>query len=237
MATSIPDVSLIDNSDERLPIVLVLDCSGSMEGEAIDALNAGLKLLEETLRNDPAVATRGRLFTVAFGGRWFRKLKTHDWQDAVDWTAPVLKAHGTWTGTPTGAAVACALKAIEAEKAQLRAAGVSYKRPLMFLMSDGMATDDWAGVADACKAAESAKKVSVYPIAIRSSMYGKEDQLEAARILDRFSSKQVLRLKGLNFKELFVWLSQSVRAVSQSAAGETVQLTPPTGWAVMDKPA
>jgi Mg-chelatase subunit ChlD len=35
MANVIPDVSLIDNSDERLPIVLVLDCSGSMDGERI----------------------------------------------------------------------------------------------------------------------------------------------------------------------------------------------------------
>src|ERR1700730_16153299 len=37
----------------RLPIYLVLDCSGSMAGEPIAALEVGLKALLGDLRNDP----------------------------------------------------------------------------------------------------------------------------------------------------------------------------------------
>lgn len=52
MASFIPDVSFIDNSEQRTPLILVLDCSGSMQGQPIAQLNEGLKLLEEELKQD-----------------------------------------------------------------------------------------------------------------------------------------------------------------------------------------
>ena len=39
-----------------------------------------------------------------------------------------------------------------------------------------------------------------------------------------------MKLKGLNFRDLFLWLSQSMQAVSQSSPGDKVTLPPP-GWA------
>jgi uncharacterized protein YegL len=218
MAAPIPDVSLIDNSDERAPLVLVLDCSGSMDGEPMRQLNEGLKTLADAMRNDPVTATRGRILTIAFGGN--DDVQIGSWEDALDWTAPLMSAGGR---TPTGAAVASALDAIEAQKAEFRAAGVSYKRPIMLLMSDGIPTDEWEGVADICRSAEQAKKVNVMAIAVGPDA--------DKGVLDRFSEKGALRLDGLKFKELFVWLSQSVRAVSQAAMGEAAQIPSPAGWA------
>jgi hypothetical protein len=49
MAIPIPDVSLIDNSDERAPLVLVLDCSGSMDGVHV-AIERGGQLRPFRLR-------------------------------------------------------------------------------------------------------------------------------------------------------------------------------------------
>lgn len=43
----IPYVEFADNANERTPCVLVLDCSGSMRGEPIKQLNAGLLALEK----------------------------------------------------------------------------------------------------------------------------------------------------------------------------------------------
>ena len=51
MTSFIPDVSFIDNSEQRTPLILVLDCSGSMEGKPIAQLNQGLKLLERSVNN------------------------------------------------------------------------------------------------------------------------------------------------------------------------------------------
>jgi uncharacterized protein YegL len=181
-------------------------------------LNEGLKTLANAMRNDPVTATRGRILTISFGGN--DDVEVGSWQDALDWTAPMMSAGGR---TPTGAAVAAALDAIEAQKVELRASGVSYKRPLLLLMSDGIPTDDWEGVAESCRNAEGAKKVNVMCIAVGPDA--------DKGCLDQFSEKGALRLDGLKFTELFVWLSQSVRAVSQAAMGETAQIPSPAGWA------
>lgn len=221
MAGMIPDVSLIDNSDERAPLVLVLDCSGSMQGKPIQMLHDGLKKLEADLKADPITAKRGRVMVIAFGGD--DEVGMTDWQDAMDFEAPEPPASGR---TPTGAAVRAALEEIEAQKEEMRAAGVSYKRPIMMLMSDGAPTDDWEGAAADCRAAEAASKVTVMAIAVGEG--ANKD------VLDQFSSRGAVRLDGLKFNELFVWLSRSVRAVSKAAKGEAAQLPAKDSWASIE---
>jgi len=216
----IPDVALIDNSDERAPLVLVLDCSGSMaEDNKIALLNDGLKTLESELKKDPIAARCGRVLVISFGGDNNVEIMG-DWTDAMDFTPPSLVAGGL---TPLGAAMRCALDEIEAQKSQMRSAGVSYKRPIVLLLSDGEPTDAWQQVAAECKNAEASHKVNVMPVGIGS---------QANRdILGAFSSKGALNLSGLKFNELFIWLSRSIQAVSRAATGGTVQLNPVDSWA------
>ena len=218
MANIIADVALQDNTDERTPLVLVLDCSGSMDGDRMAALNAGLITLESAMKEDPTTSTRGRVLVIQFGGN--DEVSLGDWQDAIDFSAPRLEANGR---TPTGAAVTAALDAIEAQKSELKAAGIAYKRPILMLMSDGEPTDDWEGAAEACKVAEAANKATVFTIGI-----GDDANLDT---LGRFSSKGAVKINGLQFKELFVWLSASIKAVSQTKHGESAQLSPISSWA------
>jgi len=218
----IPDVALIDNSDERAPLVLVLDCSGSMlEDDKIALLNEGLKTLAAELKNDPIAARCGRVLVISFGGDNNVEI-VGEWTDAMDFTPPTLMAGGL---TPLGAAMRCALDEIESQKSQMRSAGVSYKRPIVMLLSDGAPTDEWQQVAAECKNAEASHKVNVMPIGI-----GAEPN---KAILAAFSNKGALNLSGLKFKELFIWLSRSIRAVSRAPAGGTVQLNPVDSWAQM----
>jgi uncharacterized protein YegL len=91
----IPDVSLQDNTDERTPLVLVLDRSGSMSGERIAALNAGLQTFGEEMINDPTSLTRGRVLVIEYGGD--NEVKKSLWQDAIDFKAPILDANGTYS--------------------------------------------------------------------------------------------------------------------------------------------
>ncbi len=39
-----------------------------------------------------------------------------------------------------------------------------------------------------------------------------------------------LKLQGLNFRELFTWLSSSLGGVAKSQPGQMVALPPPSGW-------
>jgi uncharacterized protein YegL len=55
--------------------------------------------------------------------------------------------------------------------------------------------------------------------------------------LGRISVRQPLRLKGLAFNKLFVWLSHSLSTVSRSQISDTPALdnpVSPSGWAMVD---
>ena len=213
----IEDVALQDNTEERVPLVLVLDCSGSMEGGPIEALNEGLRALKSELAGDPIAAKRVRVMIVGIGVHDVSVVS--DWQDLMDFEPPVLQASGA---TPTGKAMRIALRALEEEKARLRANGISYKRPWLFLMSDGEPPDHWEPAAAEARAAEAANKVAIFPIGVG------EADLEC---LGQFSGRAAVRLRGLKFRELFLWLSASVKTASVSVKGEEVALPSPAGWA------
>src|SRR5262245_560282 len=218
---TIPDVQLIDNSEQRTPLALVLDCSGSMDGAAIEQLNKGLALLAEELKADSIASKRVRLLILEFGGADEARV-AGDWIDAMEFTAPTLTANGT---TPTGQAVDLALSKIEEEKQRFKQAGVAYNRHRLFLTSDGYTTDGWQGTADRCRQAEKANKVAIFPIAVG-------DGANTAT-LGEFSSKGALavkRMNGLKFRELFLWLSASMKVVSQSRPGGQVQLPTTDNW-------
>ena len=141
----IPYVEFADNANERTPCVLVLDCSGSMRGEPIKQLNAGLKALEKELKEDIDASSRVQLLIVkAFGKD--EAVVSSDWTDAMNFEAPVMEAGGL---TPLGKAMELALKKIEEQKCLYDSCGITSKRPWIFLISDGEPTDyDWEIVAE-----------------------------------------------------------------------------------------
>ena len=218
---AIPDVALVDNTEQRTPLVLVLDCSGSMGGEPMNQLNEGLKVLDQELKSDAIAAKRVRILLIKFGGMDAAEV-VGDWCDVMDFTVPTLEAMGT---TPTGQAVDIALAKIEEEKASFKQAGIAYTRPWLFLMSDGQPTDAWQATAERCRQAEQANKVAVFPIAVGGSSH--------ADVMGQFSSKGVAAVKsldGLKFQELFLWLSASMKVVSQAHPGGQAQLPSADTW-------
>lgn len=209
--------AFMNNTDQRLPCVLLIDSSGSMSGRPVDELNSGLRLLEEELKKDDISSQRVQLLVVTFGG--YAKVVT-DWTDAIDFSAPQITANGM---SPMGEAVQFGLAKLEEQKVRYRLNGIAYNRPWMFLMTDGEPTDDnWQQAAVQCKEAQQAGKLDFFGIAI-----GKNADLAK---LAQFSTRNLARLDGLKFREMFIWLSRSTSSASKAAHGTSVELLPPADW-------
>ena len=204
----------LENPEPRCPCVLLLDRSSSMRGNSIQQLNEGLVSFRDELAADELAAKRVEVACVSFGPLTI----DNGFVGAASFTPPQLEAQGD---TPIGAALAQGLNLVEERKRLYRSNGIAYYRPWMFLITDGAPTDAWQEPAARIRAAETANGLAFFAVAV-----------EGARmdILSQISTRKPVRLTGLRFREMFVWLSQSLKAVSRSQPGTQVMLAPPTGW-------
>jgi uncharacterized protein YegL len=201
----------IENAEPRCPCVLLLDTSGSMSGEPIQELNAGLLAFKEDLMADSLAVKRVEISVVTFG-----PVRTHNpFQTADVFQPPRLAAGGD---TPMGAAISQALRKVEERKAQYSNAGVSYYRPWVFLITDGGPTDAWQPAATQLREAVAGKKLAFFAVAVQGADLDR---------LTEISPRRPLQLKGLKFRELFSWLSNSLGAVSRSSPSQEMLALPP----------
>lgn len=212
-------VEFAENPEPRCPCVLLLDTSGSMQGAPLDAMLAGLEAFRFDLAVDPLAARRVEIAVVAFDNR-IRVVQDFVSPDRFD--IPFLNAEGM---THVGAAIDKALEMVEERKARYRAYDVAYYRPWIFLVTDGEPQGEAPEAVEQAvgrlREAEEKKQVAFFAVGVENA------NMEA---LARISVRQPLRLKGLDFREMFVWLSRSMQSVAHSRPDETIRLAP-TGWA------
>lgn len=216
---------LDENPVSRIPICLCLDVSGSMRGDPIYELNEGLKIFYRAVNEDEQAQAAADVTVVTFGEeievvRDFGNIKSTDLQY---YDAKELQAYGA---TPMGEAVELALDHLQKRKEEYKKHGIDYYQPWLILMTDGTPNGD-AGLLrrmqEEVRTEVANKKLTIIPIAV-----GKEASSDA---LGQFTPDgKVCRLKGLNFREFFTWLSKSVAKISQSIPGEFVPLDPPLDW-------
>lgn len=221
-----------DNPDPRVACALLLDTSYSMRGERIEHLNAGFAAFCASIAEDPLARKRTDVTVVTFGGSVEVAVPFHEGRDLTPIT---FEARGT---TPLGEALDTGLDLLAARKSEYKEAGLEYFRPWLFVITDGMPTDQerFARASSRVRAAEAAKEVTVFTVGAG------EADLESLSGLSAVRSP--LGLQGVRFEELFAWLSTSMSVVTQStafgptdetvAATEAVEQVPlpsPAGWA------
>lgn len=206
---------LVDNPTPRVPVSLCLDCSGSMSGEPIAELNEGVETFYDVLNSDEIARYSAEISIVTFGPAQLEtEFQTLDQNNRP----PRLAASGN---TPMGEAVKISLDSLQKRKEEYQRNGVDYYQPWLVLMTDGTPFGGSQAVLDEqirrVQSMVSNKKLTVFPIGI-----GREADMS---VLAQFSpGRAPLKLKGLNFKEFFTWLSKSVSRVSQSTPGDRVEL-------------
>ena len=213
-----------DNPEPRCPCILLLDVSRSMrDDDKIRHLNQGVRDFRAELLEDELAAKRVELAIVTMGGR----VRVQADFQTVDYFNPFeLEADG---GTPLGEAVEAGIDLVEARKEVYRRNGVPYYRPWIMLLTDGDPTDEWQVAAERVHKGEQAKSFLFFPVAV-----GPAANMDILRTL---SVREPVRLRGLEFRSMFRWLSNSLRTTSHSRVGDVVALESPVGprgWATTE---
>lgn len=205
----------------RLPVYLMLDTSGSMSGDPIEAVKEGVKALIADLKTDPQALETAYLSVITFDNAANQVIPM---TEIMQFKEPVLEAHGS---TAMGAALKKLLECYKKEIIKNTSATQKgdYK-PLVFLMTDGHPTDDWEKIAD-----EIGNKVK------DNKTFGRFVALGAGggadtEVLKRLTNDVLLihEMKPDALKAYFKWVTQSIVAGSKSAevaAGGSSPLPPP----------
>lgn len=210
------NIEFVRNPEPRCPVVLLLDSSISMEGERISQLNAGVVTFKEEVKRDPTASLRVEVAVISFND------SVNVIQDFITVDDFVPTRLATKGRTVMGRAIAEALDMVEDRKAIYRDNGIPFYQPWIILITDGEPTDAWQNSASRVRQAVADRKVNFYVIGVQDANMS---------ILRDISSSAVM-LQGLKFKELFKWVSASLKIVSSSrVGGGQAELPPITGWA------
>ncbi|MGV3615767.1 MAG: vWA domain-containing protein [Fimbriimonas sp.] len=202
------------NTERRCPVVLLQDTSTSMT-TSIAKVNEGLQMLRNDLMADRLAAQRVEIAVITFGPvRLIQDFVTVD-----RWLPPRLHAEGP---TPMGEALRYAVKQVKIRKRAYREAGIPYYRPWIWLVTDGEPTDKWEESLDDIQSEVRNGGIEMFTIGTDEANF---------EILRRISHpRPPVRLQEARYREMFVWLSQSLKPVSKSTLGSELELPTPSSW-------
>ncbi len=121
----------------RLPVYLLLDCSGSMSGEPIEAVKSGMQMLLSGLRQDPQALESAYLSVITFDSSAKQLVPL---TDLASFQMPDIMASGT---TALGEALSLLCQCAKNEIVKSTPEVKGDWRPLVFIMTDGEPTDDF----------------------------------------------------------------------------------------------
>ena len=201
----------------RLPVYLLLDCSGSMVGEPIEAVKQGVKALLSELRGDPQALETAYLSVITFDSSARQIIPL---TELMLFKEPDIQAGGA---TALGGALNVLIDCIKTEVHKSTETQKGDWRPLVFILTDGSPTD----IEEFNKAAmllTTVKTANIIACAAGSS---------ANTSYLKQITENVLMMNTLSagdMAQFFAWVSGSIKMSSKSidaAPGAAIELPPP----------
>ena len=208
-------MSELEAGVRRLPVYLVLDCSGSMSGEPIEAVRTGMKALLAELKGDPQALETVWISVITFDSTARQVVPL---TELMQFKEPTLDACGS---TALGEALTMLKKSIDKDVRKTTASQKGDWKPLIFLMTDGEPTDSWEGPADVMKKARLGNF-----IACGAGYNVNESTLKRMTEI----AVQLKDTQPGTLSQFFKWVSASISTTSASvsSSGEAaVNLPPP----------
>jgi uncharacterized protein YegL len=183
----------------RLPVYLLLDTSGSMMGEPIEAVKNGVQTMASALRQDPYALETAYLSIITFNSTANQLVPL---TELTSFQTPPLDASGT---TSFGAALTLIANIAQTEVKKTTAEAKGDWKPIVFIMTDGMPTDDWQrGLLD-----------------FQKQKWGMVVACAAGQAVDTSILKQITEVvvqldtaDSASFKAFFKWVSSSISTQS-----------------------
>lgn len=202
----------------RLPVYLLLDTSGSMYGEPIEAVKNGVQTLISTLRGDPYALETAYISIITFNTT---PQQVTPLTELAAFQMPSFEAGGC---TALGEALSLLAQKIDSEVAKTTSTVKGDWRPLIFIMTDGVPTDSIEqGLS------EFHKRKSGIVVACAAGQAASPDTLK--RITENVV--QLDTADSATIKAFFKWVSASIstgsKSVEESACDATKmsELPPP----------
>ncbi len=192
-------LEFVENPEPRCPCILLLDTSNSMQGLPIDTLNEGLRTFKDDLIKHPLASRRVEVAVVTFN---HTANVVQDFVTVDKFEPPILSAQGL-THIDTG--IYKALDLLQVRKAKYRSNGVAYYRPQIFMVTNSELQEEPNIVIEQAiqriKEDEANKRVAFFAVG------GENANVE---YLSQIAVRTPIKIQGINFRELFLWLSVSM---------------------------
>jgi uncharacterized protein YegL len=208
MTSEVPMNVAVGEGLRRLPIYLLLDCSGSMTGAPIEAVRRGVELFAQEIAADPYARQTAHVGVITFDSD--ARMVTSGLESAETFKAPQIEAAGL---TSLGKALRVLQESIDKElRPSVMGGEKGDWKPLVFILTDGEPTDDWQTPRNELLNRQQNKVLNVITVGCGPGI--DEAELKAIAIGPTFR----MDASEASFKTFFQWVSQSVRAVSKAVS-------------------
>ncbi|RYZ62544.1 MAG: VWA domain-containing protein [Chitinophagaceae bacterium] len=194
----------------RLPVYLLLDTSGSMTGEPIEAVKNGVQVMISSLRQNPQAIETAFISIITFDSMARQIVPL---TDLASFQMVDIKATGT---TNLGEALKLVSTSIDNEVTKTTAETKGDWKPLVFIMTDGIPTDDWQAGLEEFK-----KRKTAFTVACAAGSGADSNLLK--QITENVVSLDTADSQSIS--KFFTWVSASIGVTSTKVEDNGTEVT------------